>query len=521
MALASPFESLLRAADRLQAPLPTATADLQAELSSHVPTQFTLRDLTTGLAQPSFLGQRKHLLALLACFRSKGRIQPRPDDEDSIAELCDFAARSIAPVSRETDSQDSGEEVDYDAVAKRSRDIGLYSLEILQLASSEWSANLSEQALLTIIAFSRRADGPWSTPGSAEIAKELLDEQLSRLNVHDFITEAVLKGYLRPLFSRSRPATVTASGRKAEFADEVDPHRGLSQETKEVKPWKYLDLRTIPVFDWAVFTADETLISKQWPLFVPVILTLLDDSATRIRSRGLVILEVFLGKFPDRVLRDTGLGSVFEDAVFPTLLYLPSLTPESESVQLLEPAYAALLTLAGKLQDGAAKNKLLDKVLRDGIFAGYFHAREHVRIVEVLLRQTSLFVETMGIHAVKHLKDLMPIYSATMTDPFATSHMPSLLSAVRALQTTISTCWPRIARTPWQEEIIRILVLCWLNIQDAKVQGSDDIIKAELTKTANMLSAVATQAGQEDFQEKVAPLVAKEPLLSQLFPPRS
>lgn len=161
----------------------------------------------------------------------------------------------------------------------------------------------------------------------------------------------------------------------------------------------------------------ETLISKQWPLFIPVILTLLDDTTTRIRSRGLVILDDFSTKFPNNILRDTGLASVFEDAVFPTLHFLPNITPEAESIQLLVPAYSALLTLAGKV-DGKPKTgkhhsdtpraKLLDKILREGIFSAYFHAKEHIHIVEVLLDQTARVLKEMGVYAVKHLKVSQP-----------------------------------------------------------------------------------------------------------------
>lgn len=153
--------------------------------------------------------------------------------------------------------------------------------------------------------------------------------------------------------------------------------------------------------------------SKQWPLCIPVLLTLLDDGATRVRSRGLAILDAFLRKFPDNILRDTGLASVFEDAVFPTLHFLPSITPEEESIQLLGQAYTALLTLAGKLDASPAagkvasstsRAKLLDKMLREGVFSAYFHAKEHVRIVEVLLIHAAKILDEMGIQGVKHLK---------------------------------------------------------------------------------------------------------------------
>lgn len=80
-------------------------------------------------------------------------------------------------------------------------------------------------------------------------------------------------------------------------------------------------------------------------------------------------------------------------------------------MQLLVPAYAALLSLASKQpavgKDGipnGPKNTLLDKMLREGVFMAYFHAKEHIRIVEVLCQQTTAILNQMGVHAVKHLK---------------------------------------------------------------------------------------------------------------------
>lgn len=160
----------------------------------------------------------------------------------------------------------------------------------------------------------------------------------------------------------------------------------------------------------------EDFISKQWPLFIPVLLTLLDDGTTRVRRAGLLILPTFLEKFPDHILASTGLASVFEDAVFPTLHFLPPLTPEAESVELLEPAFSSLLVLAGKLDQRVKtgqcvsrmpRARLLDRVLRDGVFAGYSHAKEYPRVVCLLFIVSRDIVgmgRGMGLHAVKHLK---------------------------------------------------------------------------------------------------------------------
>ena len=85
-------------------------------------------------------------------------------------------------------------------------------------------------------------------------------------------------------------------------------------------------------------------------------------------------------------------------------------------MQLLGPAYAALLALARKQPaavgkdgiPGAPKNTLLDRMLREGVLMAYFHAKDHVRIVEVLCRETAAILDEMGVHAVKHLKVSSP-----------------------------------------------------------------------------------------------------------------
>lgn len=90
----------------------------------------------------------------------------------------------------------------------------------------------------------------------------------------------------------------------------------------------------------------------------------------------------------------------------PTVLFLPSLTPEAESVMLLRPAYTALLALAKVDEDprSLGRRRQLDKMLRDGVFAAHLHASEYVHIVEVLMDVTADIVSALGIFAAKHLQ---------------------------------------------------------------------------------------------------------------------
>lgn len=234
-------------------------------------------------------------------------------------------------------------------------------------------------------------------------------------------------------------------------------------------------------------------------------------------------------------MHGAGLASVFEDAIIPTLSYLPSLTPEDESVQLFVPTFEALRRLARKQPTpaGQFKNKTLDRLLREGVFHGYYYAGEHVRIVEVLCRELIPTLNEMGIHAVKHLKafilpsfsqkrrntypqqDLIPMLAAIMTDPFASASPSLLLSAVSALQAVLTNCWPRIATPLWRDEIIQAVVFCWLRVSETDSQDNR-AIKEKLLVSVRTLSAILA-AQEVNLVDLAAQLVKKEPVLAELF----
>ena len=141
---------------------------------------------------------------------------------------------------------------------------------------------------------------------------------------------------------------------------------------------------------------------------MPPILALIDDSSVRYKTLGCSSLSLFLASNPSITLDRTSLGEIFEDAVMPCLMYLPTLTEEADSIALLEQAYPTLIRLAcvrfpGIMQRDC-KTKALDKILRYGILKGYAYAGEHVKIAEVLVRNVFELIKVMGIDALKHLK---------------------------------------------------------------------------------------------------------------------
>lgn len=100
----------------------------------------------------------------------------------------------------------------------------------------------------------------WCSPNGKEVANRLLEEQLNfpgGPTKEEFLIETVLQKYLRPLFSRSKPSSITASGRKAEYTEGAASRaESIPEESALTKPWKYTDLRAVPAVAWAVREAD-------------------------------------------------------------------------------------------------------------------------------------------------------------------------------------------------------------------------------------------------------------------------
>ena len=130
-----------------------------------------------------------------------------------------------------------------------------------------------------------------------------------------------------------------------------------------------------------------------------------EDHDPQVRAQGLEVLANFIRKCPGETLLTTGIDLVFQEAIFPTLLFLPSLTPERDSLRVLSPAYTALINLATAYGTSTQQaHKLCEKLLREGIFAGYHHASEHIHIVELLMQYSTTIIGCMGIYCVKHMQ---------------------------------------------------------------------------------------------------------------------
>ncbi|KAH8678662.1 hypothetical protein BGZ60DRAFT_401540 [Tricladium varicosporioides] len=518
-------------------------------LPRYLPEQYSLRqireELIPGEDSADKASDLERLVILYSCITATDRLHQEDDQEHDRETLSLWVSKVILPngnfVSQDEAPDDTTEASRERALtlSRQKIDVGLQCLEILltHMNPSAPFPFLSNEILLSLLASTSSRD-PWATEASTARATFLLSHasvQKRALDT-DFLINYILQSLIRPLFSKSKPTTITTAGRPAIQSSVPKPRTTTELLICEAKPWKYEKPYSIPVLEWAVANIPVAILNPNFHLFIPPLLTMLDDPNTGIRARGCSILTTFLPKLPPSHLKQSGLAEVFEDALMPTLLFLPNLTPVGESVVLLPAVYEALYALCDvrypkdDKDEKVGRDKFLDGLLRNGVLKGYLHSSEHPEIVKVLLEELRVIVVKMEIHAVKHLKDILPMIFTVLSDPFAVTNVSLLLSAIYVLQSTILNCWVRLGLSKYRLEIFKALCLCWKNAGEELVGSANGEMEKlgnvveELKATGRIFIAAIAEGGDEassdhgaNVKNEVRMLVEVDGSLRDLF----
>jgi tRNA nucleotidyltransferase (CCA-adding enzyme) len=326
-------------------------------------------------------------------------------------------------------------------------------------------------------------------------------EAIEEVKKHGELTSALashfLKLTIRPLFVKAKPDNVTEQGRKKEKS--ALPAKMTSENSDEriTKPWKSeKDKFALALLKWIVNSLEEKSTEQVWPLLVPPILTLVDDWETQYKQLGAELLHSLLRATSPTLLSRTGLGSVFEDALMPCLTYLPSLTPEPDSVAILAATYPALFTLiktrfptttSTPPKDPIRLNRIksLDTILRKGILHAYAHSGQYPGITRILFLNLTPLLNDLGIDSVKHLQYILPMLSESLTQAAKARQTDLLMAALQALQAVIFNGWPRMEEH--RVEIMKGVTIAWLILVES---GKDDVgVKECMVETVRVLHA--------------------------------
>ncbi|KAF2739036.1 tRNA nucleotidyltransferase [Polyplosphaeria fusca] len=329
---------------------------------------------------------------------------------------------------------------------------------------------------------------------------------------------------IRPLFSQTttKKTGITPAGHRQEVTSQAGV---VMPEDTSQATWKDTkNAHVIGLLRWTLKALDAKGVEANWGLLVPPILKMMDDLNIEWKATGCELLTLLLESTPPALLSRTGLGIVFEEELWPLFTYLPTLTPESESVLLLDKTFPALLALLNVLHPttteestsslSTGKERFLDRLLRDGILAPLFHATPstYPKLATLLLAHLPELLRKMGINSVKHLQSLLPTLSNMLAEPLGLAHPPLLLAAVRGVQSVILNAWPRIIEH--RGEVMRGTCIAWVRcVEELEKEANKDdahAIQKELKECAAMVEAVLAgdadgwKAWQKEKQELIA-----------------
>ncbi|KAI9851857.1 MAG: hypothetical protein M1838_002573 [Thelocarpon superellum] len=340
-----------------------------------------------------------------------------------------------------------------------------------------------EDVVLSLAIYTSPSD-PWTNSAAFQNATALLQKYHHAATEPAVLVEHILRDQMRPLFLHSATPAVTPAGRKA-MTPMRRAHEDITSETVS-KAWKHSRIYMLTVLRWALSNLNAKDIESNWPLLIPPILTLLDDTAAPMKAKGCALLTELLSRTSPSLLARTGLGSVMHDALMPCLLYLPPLTPVDESIGLLDAAYPALIVLSriqypstpphppissttrtrtgsqNELSTTPPRIRSLMEIYHTGLLPGHAHCVETPSMLTALLSHAVPLVSEMGVHSVVLLPTIMPLLAGILADPFATASPRLILGAATAMRGVMVSAWPRVCF--WKEEVLRGVLVARVRI---------------------------------------------------------
>jgi tRNA nucleotidyltransferase (CCA-adding enzyme) len=344
---------------------------------------------------------------------------------------------------------------------------------------------------------------------------------------HGELTSALIDYFLhetlRLIFFQRRRPDLTDTGRRNINAHSDTRSSALFDDSP--RPW-LKEKWSQDLLLWVCKNLSSDTVEKKWGVLIPPVLTLVDEVDIPVKAKGCECLGYLLSKTSAPLLQRTGLHPEFEESLFMAAALLPTLTPEPDSVIIINAAYPALLALANATPAESSKPndptriKVLLKILRQGFLTAMGHAGEHVRVANALVDQLPPILDNLGIDSVIHLKDLAPMLAAILNNPLGTTFPPLLLSALKAEQALIRNAWPRAWY--WRGDLLKGPCGIWVRMaEDEKESGSNaefKTVRVECKETVEMLNAtISVSEVKDNWSSETKALIEAEGLLESLL----
>ncbi|KAI1785351.1 hypothetical protein LXA43DRAFT_1038675 [Ganoderma leucocontextum] len=337
------------------------------------------------------------------------------------------------------------------------------------------------------------ADGPWVLDSSREVARDILTTYATPAAD---LQERVLRNFVKPIFQRNpHPSVNVETGRKLPRAA-GGPLGHL--DYMEGQEWKNHP-GVSSVMSWCLSHADTSTVEKLWHLFVPPIMTLLDDYEAKYKLRGVQLVSQLLEASPPDLLRRTGIDSLILNSLKTCMAFLQ----HRETPNLIRATVptSVRLTELTTAEGSAARFDQLCALLGDDIIGNiWIYASNDPDALQASVDAIPTVVKALGVGTSRYLKGLIPqLVFPLIPAPDNGASIGSKLSSLEALCVVIKACAPRIHK--WQGTILEAILKCWVDLPDSNVEPEEQARLSDRCRSVcTLLARVCEPTVHKDYQ---------------------
>ncbi|MBW0494264.1 hypothetical protein O181_033979 [Austropuccinia psidii MF-1] len=291
---------------------------------------------------------------------------------------------------------------------------------------------------------------------------------------HLELASMILTNEIKPLFTEDGGSSrkVSSTGRRVQNEQEhlFGP---ASSAFDESQPWKLEGMGFWnSICDILNRLHHKLGLQEIWPLLIPPIITLLEESTPRYRLRGLQMSISLLEHTPSPIICRTGIDSLLQSFFSTTFSFLNI----PQTLDLLNSTFEANLKLIESQwlasqknrQDQVARYNRYDQLMEESVFNvlafGKTREKHTNSINDFIIIRMSNMVHMLGYPIGRYLRVILPFLCETLLN--LDSNQPSWITiqlANKLIVDLFSTCPDLLVK--WKSRIIVVLATVWLNSQ--------------------------------------------------------
>lgn len=297
-------------------------------------------------------------------------------------------------------------------------------------------------SFLCLFYFEDNSYAPWVTMKARKSVRCYIDklkENQTEFDLEQLIIQQ-LKHTLEALKSANLSNNVNASGYRNTSRLKIKGKLTGNNYTKILDKMEIFKKSHITSLGYLNVLINHSNITKNWSFILPLLLSFLDDTDFMVKREATVSLNKICTLIsegedsgPQNILVKTQTAPLFKTAIQPLLLALPSLTPESKSVEILPVSYDTMFKLLKlSIIDNLEYYKNMSALLNDTILPSIGKCKDYVLVLSTLLKILEVFIDKCDIFAMVLMKQVIYTLLTVLMDPYI-AHAPDIVCDILSL----------------------------------------------------------------------------------------